>query len=181
MRQQDELIPMRHGVIGQETQGPGGMMMSFRSIAAMQSILADLDEVSPRAVVFNYTNPVNIVSQAVTSHSDRLFYSMCEGPMIFWPSVLRRGSSSRAKTCLPRFGAGCTLDRRTSRKAYAIRLAVSLPAGLAWPAPRQPSVNYQCAPGWESAVLALTLPATSPRYLPSSPRLIVGSQRGEQA
>ena len=30
--QADELIPMRHGVIGQETQGPGGMMMSFRSI-----------------------------------------------------------------------------------------------------------------------------------------------------
>src|SRR3712207_1955716 len=89
MRLQDELIPMRHGVIGQETQGPGGMMMSFRSIVAMQSILADLDRVAPRAVVFNYTNPVNIVSQAVTLHSDRLIYSMCEGPMTFWPPVLR--------------------------------------------------------------------------------------------
>ena len=34
---QDELIPMKHGVIGQETQGPGGMMMSFRSIQVMQA------------------------------------------------------------------------------------------------------------------------------------------------
>jgi len=89
MRLQDELIPMRHGVIGQETQGPGGMMMSFRSIAAMQTILDDLDAVAPDAVIFNYTNPVNIVSQAVTSHSDRLIFSMCEGPMTFWQPVLR--------------------------------------------------------------------------------------------
>ncbi len=89
MRLQDEVIPMQHGVIGQETQGPGGMMMSFRSIVAMQSILDDLDAVAPDSVIFNYTNPVNIVSQAVTSHSDRLIYSMCEGPMTFWPSVLR--------------------------------------------------------------------------------------------
>lgn len=89
MRLQDELIPMRHGVIGQETQGPGGMMMSFRSIVAMQSILADLDAVAPKAVVFNYTNPVNIVSQAVTLHGDRPIFSMCEGPMTFWQPVLR--------------------------------------------------------------------------------------------
>ena len=88
MRLQDEVVPMRHGVIGQETQGPGGMMMAFRSIAAMQSILEDLDAVAPGAVIFNYTNPVNIVSQAVTLHSDRLILSMCEGPMTFWPTIL---------------------------------------------------------------------------------------------
>ena len=60
---------MRHGVIGQETQGPGGMMMSFRSIHVMQSIIDDLQAVAPEAVIFNYTNPVNIVSQAVTAHT----------------------------------------------------------------------------------------------------------------
>ena len=92
LRQADELIPMRHGVIGQETQGPGGMMMSFRSIQVIQSILDDLDAVvAPEAVIFNYTNPVNIVSQAVTMHSDRLIYSMCEGPMTFWQPILTHG------------------------------------------------------------------------------------------
>lgn len=89
MRLQDELIPMRHGVIGQETQGPGGMMMSFRSIQVIKTILEDIEQVAPDAVIFNYTNPVNIVSQAVTAHSDRLIYSMCEGPMTFWQPVLR--------------------------------------------------------------------------------------------
>ncbi len=89
MRQQDELIPMRHGVIGQETQGPGGFMMALRSVQVFQQLIADLDAVAPQARIFNYTNPVNIVSQAVEDHTDISILSMCEGPMIFWPSVLR--------------------------------------------------------------------------------------------
>lgn len=89
MRVQDELIPMRHGVIGQETQGPGGLMMALRSVQVFQGLLADLDAVAPRARVFNYTNPVNVVSQAVLDHTDTEILSMCEGPMIFWPSILR--------------------------------------------------------------------------------------------
>ena len=32
----DERIPLRHGVIGQETQGPGGFFMALRSIHVMQ-------------------------------------------------------------------------------------------------------------------------------------------------
>jgi 6-phospho-beta-glucosidase len=89
MRLQDELIPMRHGVIGQETQGPGGFMMSLRSIQVFQGLIADLEAVAPAARIFNYTNPVNIVSQAVEDYTDVGIYSMCEGPMIFWPSILR--------------------------------------------------------------------------------------------
>jgi 6-phospho-beta-glucosidase len=88
MRLADELIPMRHGVIGQETQGPGGFMMSLRSIEIFKGILADLNEVAPAARVFNYTNPVNIVSQAVEDYTDAKIYSMCEGPITFWPPIL---------------------------------------------------------------------------------------------
>ena len=42
-------------------------------------------------MIFNYTNPVNIVSQAVTATRDRPIYSMCEGPMTFWPPILTDG------------------------------------------------------------------------------------------
>ena len=89
MRLADELIPMRHGVIGQETQGPGGFMMALRSVEIFKTILADLNEVAPRARVFNYTNPVNIVSQAVEDYTDVEILSMCEGPITFWPPILR--------------------------------------------------------------------------------------------
>ncbi len=79
----DESIPLKHGIIGQETQGPGGFFMALRSIYAMQGILADVEAACPKARIFNYTNPINIVSEAVTHHSDIPFLSFCEGPYIF--------------------------------------------------------------------------------------------------
>ncbi|WP_076259147.1 glycoside hydrolase [Intrasporangium flavum] len=85
----DERIPLKHGVIGQETQGPGGLFMALRSIHIYEDIIRDLDALAPNAVIFNYTNPVNIVSQAVTRFTDRTMWSMCEGPITFPHAVLR--------------------------------------------------------------------------------------------
>jgi 6-phospho-beta-glucosidase len=79
----DERIPLTHGVIGQETQGPGGFFMALRSIHVMRAILDDVALACPGARIFNYTNPVNIVAQAVTDHSDVPFVSLCEGPIIY--------------------------------------------------------------------------------------------------
>jgi 6-phospho-beta-glucosidase len=79
----DEKVPLRHGVIGQETQGPGGFFMALRSIAVMQGILDDAAVACPGARIFNYTNPVNLVAQAVTDHSDMPFVSLCEGPILY--------------------------------------------------------------------------------------------------
>ena len=82
-RVHDERIPLSQGVIGQETQGPGGFFMALRSINVLQQVAAELAEVAPRAKVFNYTNPVNIVAQAWTRNSDIPLVSLCEGPIIF--------------------------------------------------------------------------------------------------
>src|SRR6478672_7052643 len=78
----DESIPLKHGVIGQETQGPGGFFMALRSIHVMQCVVADMEAVCPRAWLFNYTNPVNIVSEAVTHHTSIPTVSLCEGPIV---------------------------------------------------------------------------------------------------
>src|SRR5437660_3956690 len=77
----DESIPLKYGVIGQETQGPGGFFMALRSIYVMKSIIEDMEAVCPRARLFNYTNPVNIVSEAVTHHTYIPTVSLCEGPI----------------------------------------------------------------------------------------------------
>jgi 6-phospho-beta-glucosidase len=66
----DESIPLKHGVIGQETQGPGGFFMALRSIQVMKEIIADMEVVCPKAILFNYTNPINLVSEAITHHTD---------------------------------------------------------------------------------------------------------------
>jgi 6-phospho-beta-glucosidase len=78
----DESIPLRHGVIGQETQGPGGFFMALRSIHVMRGIIADMESACPNAWLFNYTNPVNIVSEAVTHHTAIPTVSLCEGPIV---------------------------------------------------------------------------------------------------
>jgi len=87
----DERIPLSHGVIGQETQGPGGFFMALRSVHALKPILEDMKAVCPAARIFNYTNPVNVVSQAVTDHSDVPIVSLCEGPIVY-PRMLARGA-----------------------------------------------------------------------------------------
>ncbi|HEU5432362.1 MAG TPA: hypothetical protein VFU81_11910, partial [Thermomicrobiales bacterium] len=86
-RVQDERIPLENGVIGQETQGPGGFFMALRSIHVMQGIVADMTAVCPHARLFNYTNPVNIVAEAVNRFSAVPVVSLCEGP-IFYPAEL---------------------------------------------------------------------------------------------
>ncbi len=87
-RHLDESIPLGLGVIGQETQGPGGFFMALRSIAVMRGIVADVERICPRATVFNYTNPVNVIAEAVTHHSDIAIMSLCEGPIVFGQEIV---------------------------------------------------------------------------------------------
>jgi 6-phospho-beta-glucosidase len=82
-RAQDERLPLAEDVIGQETQGPGGFFMALRSVHALQPILKDVEIACPTARIFNYTNPINLVSQAVVDHTDARIVSLCEGPIIY--------------------------------------------------------------------------------------------------
>jgi 6-phospho-beta-glucosidase len=77
----DERVPLKHGVIGQETQGPGGFFMALRALHVFEGLVADVRAVCPRAMLFNYTNPINLVSQALTRFTDVPVVSLCEGPM----------------------------------------------------------------------------------------------------
>lgn len=108
-RSLDERIPVKHGVIGQETQGAGGFFMSLRSVNIMKGVVEDLNEVAPSAKIFNYTNPVNIVSQAVSQYSDVEIVSMCEGPIVFPPVILKAAGldPERAKVTMAGVNHNC--------------------------------------------------------------------------
>ena len=82
-RRLDECIPLKYGLIGQETQGPGGFFMALRSIAVLKDVTTEMERHCPHAWLINYTNPVNIVSEAITHHSSIRTISLCEGPILF--------------------------------------------------------------------------------------------------
>src|SRR5215213_6462200 len=65
-RHLDERIAIDHGIIGQETAGPGGFAMSLRSVPALLQIAEEVHANAERdAWLLNYTNPVEIVTEAV--------------------------------------------------------------------------------------------------------------------
>ena len=86
-RVHDERIPLEHGTIGQETQGAGGFFMGLRAIAVLVEVCAEMERLCPDAWIFNYTNPVNIVAEAVTHHSPIKIVSLCEGPLYFTSEI----------------------------------------------------------------------------------------------
>jgi 6-phospho-beta-glucosidase len=86
-RVHDERIPLDYGTIGQETQGPGGFFMALRAIAVLKDVCAEMERVCPDAWIFNYTNPVNIVAEAITHHSPIKVVSLCEGPLYFTSEI----------------------------------------------------------------------------------------------
>ena len=64
MRELDEKIPLRYGVVGQETCGPGGIAYGMRSIPGVLENIDYMTKYSPNAWMLNYSNPAAIVAEA---------------------------------------------------------------------------------------------------------------------
>jgi len=68
-RRGDEYLGLRHGLIGQETTGVGGMAKALRTIPVILSIAKDIREVAPGALLANFTNPAGLVTEALTRYA----------------------------------------------------------------------------------------------------------------
>ena len=96
-RVSDERIPLAHGLIGQETQGAGGFFMALRAIHILKGVCAEMEELCADAWIFNYTNPVNIVAEAITHNSSIKIVSLCEGPIYFRDTIADSAGLDPAK------------------------------------------------------------------------------------
>ncbi|EAF0835469.1 6-phospho-alpha-glucosidase [Listeria monocytogenes] len=65
MRDKDEKIPLKHGLVGQETCGLGGFSYGLRSIGPLLELVGFIQKYAPEAWILNYTNPETIISEAV--------------------------------------------------------------------------------------------------------------------
>jgi 6-phospho-beta-glucosidase len=77
-RHHDEAIPLKYGVIGQETIGPGGFFFAMRTLPVIKGLIDDIKQAAPSAVLVNYTNPTQIVAEAVNHFSDVPCISICD-------------------------------------------------------------------------------------------------------
>ncbi|MER2254896.1 MAG: 6-phospho-beta-glucosidase, partial [Priestia megaterium] len=64
-RIQDERIPLKYGMIGQETNGAGGLFKGLRTIPVLLKIAEEIHEVCPNAWLINFTNPSGMVTEAL--------------------------------------------------------------------------------------------------------------------
>ncbi len=80
-RAQDERIPMKYNVIGQETTGPGGFAKALRTIPVAIEIAHDVERLAPGAWIINFTNPSGIVTEAVTRHTGARCIGLCNVPI----------------------------------------------------------------------------------------------------
>lgn len=69
-RRKDEYLGLRHGLIGQETTGVGGMGKALRTIPVILGIARDMQELSaPGAMLVNFTNPAGLNTQALSQYA----------------------------------------------------------------------------------------------------------------
>ncbi|MGY0692476.1 6-phospho-beta-glucosidase [Virgibacillus sp. FSP13] len=69
-RAKDEAIPLKYGVIGQETNGPGGLFKGLRTIPVILDICKDIEQLCPNAWLINFSNPAGMVTEAVLRYSN---------------------------------------------------------------------------------------------------------------
>lgn len=64
-RIKDERIPFSYGLLGQETNGAGGMFKAFRTVPVILDVVEDMKELCPNAWLINFANPSGMVTEAV--------------------------------------------------------------------------------------------------------------------
>lgn len=81
-RAKDERIPLKHGILGQETNGPGGLFKGLRTIPVILDIVKDIQELCPDAFLINFTNPAGMVTEAVLRYTThRKVVGLCNVPI----------------------------------------------------------------------------------------------------
>lgn len=76
----DESVPLGHGVLGQETTGPGGICFALRTVPVMVRLAEKIRERAPNAWLINFTNPAGMVTEAVQQVMGDRVVGICDSP-----------------------------------------------------------------------------------------------------
>jgi alpha-galactosidase len=89
--QMDLDIPYKYGVIQPvgDTSGPGGLARALRHIPVHVEIARDMEELCPKATLYNFTNPLTVITQAINSLTNVRCIGLCIGPDLTWSHLCR--------------------------------------------------------------------------------------------
>lgn len=89
--EQDVYIPRKYGLhypVG-DTVGPGGTSRALRMVPPMVAIARDVLELCPRALFFNYANPMAPICRAVRKETGAEMIGLCIGTHDTWHYLAR--------------------------------------------------------------------------------------------
>ncbi|HEX6471861.1 MAG TPA: glycoside hydrolase family 4 [Streptosporangiaceae bacterium] len=149
-RHLDESIPLKYGIVGQETAGPGGFFMALRSVPVLMDIARIASRVARSAWIVNYTNPTNVVTDAVTRYTDAKIIGLCDqwvGDTETWAELMGLPAAGLE---IDWFGLNhCTWAEHArldgERVPVRLKLATDPPAGPAATPHRDPARMFELA------------------------------------
>jgi 6-phospho-beta-glucosidase len=90
-RRSDEYLGHRHGLIGQETTGVGGMAKALRTVPVVLNIARDMAELAPGALLANFTNPSGLVTEALARYAqDVPSVGVCNVPITTQMGIIEK-------------------------------------------------------------------------------------------
>jgi 6-phospho-beta-glucosidase len=103
-RVQDEKIPLKYGIGGDETMGPGGFANALRTIPVMVAYAQEIERWAPDAWVIPFTNPEGILTEAILRHSHVKAIGLCTAPFGLLSGIARHLGVSRSSIMLDYIG-----------------------------------------------------------------------------
>jgi len=101
-RREDEYLGHRHGLIGQETTGVGGMAKALRTIPVLLDLASEVQKLAPMALLVNFTNPSGLITEALRRYApDLLSVGLCNGPIVTKMRILQTFERLRAEKIAP--------------------------------------------------------------------------------
>ena len=100
----DERIPLRYGLVGQETTGPGGFAKALRTIPVILDINREMAERCPDAWLVNFTNPSGLVSEALRLYGRGRWLGLCNYPLTLKMNIARAMEIMEDRVTLDYFG-----------------------------------------------------------------------------
>jgi len=102
-RREDEYLGRRHGLIGQETTGVGGMAKALRTIPIILELAQEMSEVAPGALLVNFTNPAGLITEALARYAPQVpAVGVCNVPITTGMGLLEGLEQRLEQTIDPR-------------------------------------------------------------------------------